>query len=154
MKRLLHRFNLDRRGTATVELALVAPLLATFVIGIVDISNAVGRKLVMEQAAQRGIEKIMQTTTDTTVDLTIVTEAAAAADVPVDQVVLDFWLECDGTRQADYNLDPPCAAGEREARYITLTINDTYDPMFSLHFAGANAEGEYPITAESGIRIK
>lgn len=153
MKRLLHRLKLDRRGTATIELALVAPLLATFVIGIVDISNAVGRKLVMEQATQRGIEKIMQTTTDTTVDVTIVTEAAAAANVPVDQVTLDYWLECDGTRKANYDTDN-CAVGEREARYITLSIEDTYDPMFSLHFAGANDDGEYPIFAESGIRIK
>ena len=154
----LTRLLRDRRGTAIVELALVAPLLATFVIGIVDISNAMGRKLLLEQAAQRGIEKIMQTTTDTTVDETIVAEAAIAAGVEEDQVILDYWLECTAAgsapvRKDDYDLDE-CSSTEREARYITLTVNDKYTPMFPVHFAGIDADGTYHIQAQSGIRIK
>ena len=58
----LHRIRLlrDERGAAVIELALVAPVLALMVIGIVDISNAYSRKLALEQGAQRAIEKIMQ----------------------------------------------------------------------------------------------
>ena len=43
-------------------MALVAPIFALTVIGIVDMSNAYSRKLGAEQGAQRAIEKIMQTT--------------------------------------------------------------------------------------------
>jgi Flp pilus assembly pilin Flp len=153
MNRLFHLIRNDRRGTATIELALLAPLLATFIIGVVDLTNAFSRKLAMEQAAQRGIEKIMQTTTDTTVDETIVGEAADGAGVDESQVVLDYWLECDGTRKANYDTDT-CTGAENEARYITLTITDSYDPMFAVHFAGINADGTYHLKAESGIRIK
>ena len=142
----------DCRGMAAVELALLAPILGALVIGIVDISSAYGRKLVLEQAAQRAIEKVMQTTVDTTVDVTIVNEAAAAADVPVGQVSLDFWLECNGTREADYNTE--CDAGENEARYIELTITDKYAPMFPVHFSSIHADGTYHISATSGIRTR
>jgi len=146
------RLKHDRRGVATVELALLAPILATMVIGIVDISSAFGRKLVLEQAAQRAIEKVMQTTVDTTVDLTIVNEASAAAKVPVSQVSIDFWLECNDAREADYNTE--CDAGEKEARYIELTIVDKYTPMFPIHFSSVNADGTYHISATSGIRTR
>ena len=48
-----------------IELALVAPVLALMVIGIVDMSNAFSRKLALEQGAQRASRKIMQTTETT-----------------------------------------------------------------------------------------
>ena len=57
----------DARGAAVIEMALIAPVLALGVIGIVDISNAYSRKLALEQGAQRAVEKIMQTTSYTTV---------------------------------------------------------------------------------------
>ena len=142
----------DERGVAAVELALLAPILATMVIGVVDLSSAFGRKLVLEQAAQRAIEKVMQTTVDTTVDLTIVNEAAEAAGVDVEQVELDFWLECDDEREADYNTE--CDATEKEARYIVLTINDSYTPMFPVHFSGIDGDGTYHLSATSGIRTR
>ena len=65
----------NERGAAIIELALVAPILALTVIGIVDMSNAYSRKLALEQGAQRAIEKIMQTTQGDTVDDTIKNEA-------------------------------------------------------------------------------
>jgi len=146
------RLMRDRRGVATVELALLAQILATMVIGIVDISSDFVRKLVLEQAAQRAIEKVMQTTVDTTVDMTIVNEASAAANVPLDQVSIDFWLECNDVREASY--DTECDQDEKEARYIELTIVDKYTPMFPVHFSAINADGTYHISATSGIRTR
>src|SRR3954466_177740 len=65
----------SERGAAVIELALVAPILALLTIGMVDLSNAYSRKLALEQGAQRAVEKIMQTTEDTTVEDTLTTEA-------------------------------------------------------------------------------
>src|SRR5258708_14450063 len=67
-------------GPAIIELAMVAPVLALGVIGIVDISNAYSRKLALEQGAQRAVEKIMQTTSYTTVENTLATEAVCQVD--------------------------------------------------------------------------
>ena len=62
ISKLFRDFARDARGTATIELAVFAPVLATLVIGVVDMSMAFGRKLSIEQAAQRSIEKVMRTT--------------------------------------------------------------------------------------------
>src|SRR5581483_3267691 len=62
------------RGAAIIELALVAPVLALVVAGIVDLSNAYSKKLALEQGAQRAIEKIMNTTENATVESTLASE--------------------------------------------------------------------------------
>ena len=54
------RLSQDEGGASIIELALVAPILATLLIGMVDLSRAYSRKLMLEQAAQRAIEKIQQ----------------------------------------------------------------------------------------------
>ncbi len=50
----------DERGTSIIEMALAAPLLATFLIGMVDLSRAYSAKLQVEQAAQRTIEMVQR----------------------------------------------------------------------------------------------
>jgi Flp pilus assembly protein TadG len=72
----LHRIRLlaNVRGAAVIEMALIAPVLALGVIGIVDVSNAYSRKLALEQGAQRAVEKIMDTTENATVESTLATE--------------------------------------------------------------------------------
>ena len=62
------------RGAAVIEMALIAPVLALGVIGIVDVSNAYSRKLALEQGAQRAVEKIADTTENSTVESTLVNE--------------------------------------------------------------------------------
>jgi Flp pilus assembly protein TadG len=72
----LHRIRLlaNDRGAAVIEMALVAPVLALGVIGIVDVSNAYSRKLALEQGAQRAVEKIMNTTENASVESTLANE--------------------------------------------------------------------------------
>ena len=71
----------NARGAAVVEMALVAPVLALGVIGIVDVSNAYSKKLALEQGAQRAIEKIMNTTVNATVESTLATAAICQVTV-------------------------------------------------------------------------
>ncbi len=54
------RLAQDDRGASIIELALVAPILASLLIGMVDLSRAYSHKLLLEQAAQRSIEKVQQ----------------------------------------------------------------------------------------------
>jgi Flp pilus assembly protein TadG len=75
MIRRLFKLGRSEDGSAVVELAVIAPVLATLVIGITDISIAYSRKLELQQAVQRAIEKVMQTTGLDTEEATIKTEA-------------------------------------------------------------------------------
>lgn len=147
LKRKLLR---NDRGAAVIELALVAPLLALMTIGIIDISQAFGRKLTLEQAAQRAIEKVMQTTGDTTPEATIKEEAAAQGDVSEDDVTVTYRMECNGVVQADF--DSECAAGEAEARWLIVTVSGSYEPMFPAHYFGNSDDKVYHMTAVAGMR--
>jgi Flp pilus assembly protein TadG len=140
----------DDRGAAVIELALIAPVLALMTIGVIDISQAFGRKLTLEQAAQRAVEKVMQTTGDTTPEGTIKAEAAAQGDVAEDDVTVTYRMECDGEEQADF--DTECAAGETESRWLMVTVSGTYEPMFPMHFFGDEDDNIYHMTAVAGMR--
>ena len=150
MSILSRHLSRDERGAAVIELALIAPVLAFMTIGIIDISQAYSRKLTLEQAAQRAIEKVMQTTGDTTPEETIKEEAAAQGDVDEDDVTVSYRLECNGELEADF--DTECAPGESEARWLMVTVSGTYEPMFPAHFFGDESDKIYHMTATAGMR--
>ena len=150
----------DRRGVAIIELALVAPIFATLVIGVADIGNAYSRKLALEQAAQRSIEKIMQTTAITTPVAALKAEAVAQAGdgLTANDVSVTYALYCVSatgvfTTNADYN-EGKCTGGSTEARYLEVRVSDEYTRIFPVPFSGANAAGNYPVSATAGMRIQ
>jgi Flp pilus assembly protein TadG len=150
----------DCRGASIVELALVAPLMATLIIGMVDISRGYSAKVQLTQAAQRSIEKVMQGETTTDLYDTLRVEGASAAGVPARAVTVKYWLECNGVSQymsmatmtADY--DKACPSGQTSARYVTIDITKAYSPMFSTKWAGANSDGSYTLHGTAGIRVQ
>ena len=146
------RLSRDEGGTSIIELALVAPILATLLIGMVDLSRAYSRKLMLEQAAQRAIEKIQQYQSTTSTYGTLQTEAAAAAGVPTSDVAIDFWLECNGTRAADYN--SVCSSGQTYGRWVQVDITGTFSPMFRVRWLGSNADGTFTLHGIAGMRTQ
>jgi len=171
------RLRRDERGAAIIELALVAPVFALMTIGIVDMSNAFSRKLALEQAAQRSIEKVMQTTQLSTVQDTLKNEACSQIDgqnadgtcknteITTDDVTVTFRQECTDasgnlttqtTSDADTFDSFTCASGStKEAKYISVTVADTYMPLFPVHFFGySSASGGYDLSASAGVRTK
>lgn len=166
----------SERGAAVIELALVAPILAALTIGMVDLSNAYSRKLALEQGAQRAVEKIMQTTEESTVENTLSTEAICQVNgvngdgtcktspITASNVTVTWRLECTdsgGTIATQTSTDATafdaltCAAGTvRESRYVEVALTDKYTPMFPLHFAGYNGDGTYHMSATAGVRTQ
>lgn len=153
IRRTLKRIAGDERGTTLIELALAVPILASLLIGMVDISRAYSEKLHLEQAAQRSIEKVMNNQMQASTYNALVLEAAEAAGVSATDVTVEYWLECNGVRQTLYATN--CPDGEVYSRYITVAIAKDFDPMFGTqYFPGANADGTFTITAEAGIRTQ
>jgi len=162
MMRLLRKLARNRSGTATIELALCAPILATMVIGVSDISIAYGKKLELEQAAQRAMEKVAQTTGEKTPEDTIKDEAVCqyngtdsggncivTAPITTANVTVTYNLTCDGVAKT-YSED--CTGTETEIRYITVVVRDIYTPIFDLHF-GTNPDGTYHLAGMAGVRV-
>ena len=161
MMRRLSSLARDRKGAAVIELALAAPVLAMMVIGVTDISVAYGKKLELEQAAQRAIEKVGQTTGEDTPTDTIKKEAVCqyngtttggtcrTAPITNANVVVEYSLKCNGVVTA-YTSD--CTAGQTEIRYITATVSDNYAPMFDLNF-NTEDDGTYHLVGTAGVRV-
>ena len=177
-RRSLLKVRSDDRGAAVIELALVAPVLALTVIGIVDISNAYSRKLALEQGAQRAVEKIMQTTETSTVENTLKTEAVCQVNglntngtcktspITSSDVTVTYRLECKNassgsitststTTDATAFDNLGCGTNEKEQRYVEVALTDKYYPLFPIHFRGfTSADGSYHIAATAGMRTE
>ncbi len=161
MTRRLLSLRSDTRGAAIIELALVAPMIALMTVGVVDLSNGFGRKLRLEQAAQRSIEKVMQTTGEQTVENTIAAEAVCqyngtnedgtckTAPLTTADVVVTHRLECDGV----LTTNPDCTGTEKESRWVQVTVSNNYTPMFPIHFSGIDGN-VYHIQAVAGMRTE
>lgn len=140
----------DRKGAAVVELAVIAPMIALLTVGIVDLSNGFSRKLKIEQAAQRSIEKIMNTSASDTIEATLAAEAAAQGDVPLENVQVSYRLECDGVQTAAAE----CPEDQESSQWISVTVTDEFEPMFARQFKGAGVDGTYQLSATAGVRIQ
>jgi Flp pilus assembly protein TadG len=163
------RITRDDRGVAIIELAMVAPVLALTVVGIVDLSNAYSRKLALEQGAQRAIEKIMQTTQAQTVDDTLKNEALCQVNgtnangtcktspVTADDVTVTYRLECTApngsiTVSTGVAAAADCPSGQSEAQYISVQVNGSYTPLFPTRWAGMT--GNFNLSATAGMRTQ
>ena len=147
------RLARDERGASIVELALVVPVMASLLVGMVDLSRAYSQKLKLEQSAQRAIEKIQQYQTTTSTYSTLQAEAAAAAGVPATNVAIDYWLECDGNRAANY--ESVCSTGQTYGRWVQIDVTGTFTPLFrSKRYPGANANGTFTLHGIAGMRTQ
>jgi len=144
----------DERGASMIEFALFAPMLALMVMGISDVSMGYSRKLTVEQAAYRTLERVAVGSVQSDYS-SLRTEAAAAAGVPVGNVTVTNWLECNGTRQADFN--GLCGTGEMIARYVQIDIAASYTPSFSygpLSRGLGGEDGNVALSASAAVRVQ
>ena len=141
------------RGTSVIEFGLIAPVLAVSLMGVTDLSMGYSRKLAIEQAAYRSLEKIADGTVQTDYSA-LATEAAAAAGVPVAQVTINNWLECNRVAQASFT--GTCPTGQMTSKYVQVVINATYRPIF---FEGPlaafrGADGNVALSASASVRVE
>lgn len=150
----------DERGTSIIELALVLPLLATLVVGIIDISNGFSARLQLEQAAQRSIEKAVNGEKETAFFQTLRNEAMIAAGVTADAVTVEYWLECNGVSQntspetMDEDYGKKCEDNVPYSRYVNVRIEKIYAPTFQAMMIGNNADGTFTLVGEAGVRVQ
>lgn len=159
MIRKLRNLLADDRGTSLIEMALATPLLAAVLMGMVDLSRAYSERLQLEQATQRAIEKVFNNQTVSTSYNTLKAEGVSAAHdagfstVTASDVTIDYWLECNGTRQTNY--ETSCTGGQIQSRYLNVAIRKKFTPYFGTqYFPGANSDGTFTLHADSGIRTQ
>jgi Flp pilus assembly protein TadG len=161
MIRLLKRLRDSERGASVIELALVAPVFATLVVGISDVTRAYSMKLRLEEAAQRAIETVQQQSRNGNNYSTLSTEAsnaASAAGYSGSTVTVTYSLECNGTSNTSTTgaaINATCNSGQTYARYVTVNISNSYTPMFTAsYFPHHNNNGTVTVSGYAGIRVQ
>ncbi len=150
--RTLRELRSDQRGTSILEFAFAVPIFAAAVVGIGDLGRGYSERFALQQAANRTLELAHLGSMKSNYDF-LKAEAATAAGVTVSNVVLESWLECDGGAKKAF--DATCADEEQIARYLTLTINSTFEPSFgSVGYPNAQADGKVPISATASLRVQ
>jgi Flp pilus assembly protein TadG len=140
----------DERGVSVIEMGFLAPLLALFAIGIIDLGRGLSERFSLQQAVNRSLELVQARpgrggAEATDVDYSYVrTEAATAAGVPESQVTLTRWRECNGETASTYT--GTCGVGEDQARYLRVRIEK--------NFVGEFYFNTIPMAASGALRIQ
>lgn len=152
--RMLPNLIRDRRGTSTIELALLTPLFALLMLGTVDAARAVSEKMRLQQAAARTIELATAGGINAANLDSLKSEGAAAANVEPSDVTADRWLECDRVRQDSF--EGSCGSTEEVARFVSIAINASYRPWFSTSLAGLgyNVSPDINLRGKSSVRLQ
>lgn len=128
MTAVLRSIRSDQRGAGLIELGLVMPVLLLLLLGTIDVSRAVAARLDLEQAAQRTTDFALAQRPRSSDGTYLKNEAVAASGVPAASVTIEIFLECNGTRQSDFNTD--CGAGQLRARLVKVVIRRQFKPLF------------------------
>lgn len=153
----LRRLQADRHGFGAMELALALPFLMLLSLGMVDASRLISTKIDYEQAAQRTTDFALARRPTNSNTTNYVAEAKSASGLGADNVAVELFLECNGTKQN--NFDTVCPAGESSARYISVEITNDVATQFDWTALGKLLgykafDSTVKITGDSLVRIQ
>ena len=139
----------EHDGTVTIELAMLAPILAAMLIGLIDLSTAYSNKLRLEQVAQRTIEKVMQNSFKVADAATLKTEAEGEAGTGATATVT-YWLECNGVPVTGSTpaiaFASECSEGAQYSRHVQVSIAKSHTALIW--------NTSWNITGVAGLRVQ
>lgn len=144
----------DRSGTSTVELAIIIPVLALLTLAAADIAMAFKAKIKLQAAAERTAQMANSGGLNSSAYQNLAADAAQGAGVATSSVSVTGSLLCDGTTQS--STDAVCSAGQQMKRYVAITINGSYKPMFANLIPNsrwASTQG-VPLTGSASVRLQ
>jgi Flp pilus assembly protein TadG len=129
-------FVRDRRGAIAIEWALVVIFLVTALIGAVHFGDASVHKMQMANAVRAGMQyatvrKPVQEDTSGVVNAVI---DAAPDDglTETRELTVDMYCECPTGGQVACDTD--CGGGEERRSYISIVLQEEYEPILKLPF--------------------
>ncbi len=128
--RLAKFFDLarDERGVAAVELGLIASTLSIMLLGVVDVSTMVQRRMKYQEVATE-VGNIAQATTISSGSLaSIKTLAATLSGLAESNVTTGLYSRCDNGALQAYTAT--CSSGIKSS-LLQIVLNGSYTPQFT-----------------------
>ncbi|MEN9683989.1 MAG: hypothetical protein RLZZ427_1740 [Pseudomonadota bacterium] len=150
---LLRQLSASQTGTSVVEAAILLPGFVMLFAMLFDLSAGFAQKLRVQQAAVRTVEYALNSDLETVTPLLLTAEAANNAKVPMSQVTLNIWQECNGVKSTDITV--PCADAEQTARWLSISISSSYTPVLGRLLPTTLApDGTITVVGQSQARLQ
>lgn len=151
------RLRRNEEAVAVIELALAAPLLMLLFVGMVDLSLLASAKIDLEQAAQRTTDYALAKRPTNGDGTYLANEAAGVAKVPLTNVTVELFLECNGVRQVSF--DTPCSPGQAQARFASIEIRKKVEMTFNWKkmasfYEQTEQDSEVQLAGDSVVRFQ
>ncbi len=129
-------FRESRGGSVTIELALLAPIMAFMLVGAIDFGGYVFGKMQLQNASRAGAQYAIQAAgnIDDTAGITAAVQAATDLEASTTITTQAFCGCADGGESAADNTlgcTGDCAGGEFPALSIRVTVENTFTTLFS-----------------------
>jgi len=135
-------------GAAALELALMAPILATLTLGLTDTGRAIGQRLQLVDAAQQGIQygQLRNPVGD---DVSGVL-AAIGPGSPENARSATITLYCECVVGAQVSCDITCPENVVLRRYLDIKLTENYITLFPYPLVGDTV----PLSAHAVSRLQ
>lgn len=146
----------DSRGAALVEFAFAAPILATLLIGVVDLSMFISANLAVQRAARAGGEFAVMNGYNATGVAGAVTSANATRSSYMSAIAASpapaNWCACpDATTGLSVKAcGTSCPSGLVAGSYVTASASATFTPLFPW----PGMQGSSQLSSSSTVRIE
>jgi Flp pilus assembly pilin Flp len=152
----------DERGVSVIEMGFLAPILAFMLLGMVDLANGYTRKMAVENAVARAMEKVAVLAVQDDYTFLKTEIAAAVPTVVASTITVDTYALCDTTKMPNFKSECGFRANgtpEQISRYVKVRVADRWKPMFNYGIGGAylfrtGSDGKVPLTVETQLRVQ
>lgn len=152
----------DERGLSVIELGFLAPLLAFMLLGMADLANGYTRKMAVENAVNRAMEKVSVLAVQDDYTFLKAEIASALPSVTPSTITVDPYSMCDTTKMPTFKSECGVRADQTPqevSRYVRVRVADRWKPMFNYGMAGAylfktGTDGKVPLTVETQLRVQ
>jgi Flp pilus assembly protein TadG len=130
LREILSRLQRQQRGSVTIEVAIVAPVLLLLSLGGFDASTMVARQTELQSAAAEAAAIVQASPpTDEASRTTVRDVLKVSTGLTNDQVSVVEIYRC-GTNTA-YVTTNNCTTGQHVSKFIRATLNDRYSPVWT-----------------------
>lgn len=123
-------FFKNQDGIAAVEFALIAPILVTLFIGVVDMGLYINDKIKLEMTARSAAEYLIISRDEDGVDENIVSPYYLGMSTPPHTIETELVCECEDGAAIDC-IDDICEdVGDYKRRFYNVSLTKTHNTLF------------------------
>jgi len=117
----------SRKGVATTEFALTAPIFVVMGLGVIDVGNALVNKFDLHAMARIGAEYALANSTDAAAVKAVVLSAAKRDN---SQLSVETTVFCECQYQQVDTCETTCPTEDTLRKYVKVSVSEFYSPLF------------------------